>query len=47
MIDLVTEEMSHFKMVHDIIIESGFSLGRERKDEYVNQLMQSLAVCRF
>ena len=27
-------------MVHDIIIESGFSLGRERKDEYVNQLMQ-------
>jgi tRNA-(ms[2]io[6]A)-hydroxylase len=40
MIDLVTEEMSHFKMVHDIIIERGFALGRERKDEYVNQLMQ-------
>jgi len=40
MIDLVTEEMTHFKMVHDIIIERGFSLGRERKDEYVNQLMQ-------
>ena len=40
MIDLVTEEMTHFKMVHDIIIERGFALGRERKDEYVNQLMQ-------
>ena len=40
MIDLVAEEMSHFKMVHDILIERGFELGRERKDEYVNQLMQ-------
>ena len=40
MINLVAEEMSHFKMVHDILIERGFELGRERKDEYVNQLMQ-------
>lgn len=40
MIDLVAEEMSHFKMVHDLLIERGFALGRERKDEYVNQLMQ-------
>ena len=40
MIDLVAEEMSHFKMVHDLLIERGFVLGRERKDEYVNQLMQ-------
>ena len=40
MIDLVAEEMSHFKMVHDLLIERGFALGRERKDAYVNQLMQ-------
>jgi tRNA-(ms[2]io[6]A)-hydroxylase len=40
MIGLVAEEMSHFKMVHDLLIERGFTLGRERKDEYVNQLMQ-------
>ncbi|MCH2655869.1 MAG: tRNA-(ms[2]io[6]A)-hydroxylase, partial [Flavobacteriales bacterium] len=39
MIGLVAEEMSHFKMVHDLLIERGFTLGRERKDEYVNQLM--------
>ena len=40
MIDLVVEEISHFKMVHDLIIERGFTLGRERKDEYVNLIMQ-------
>ncbi|MBL6646972.1 MAG: tRNA-(ms[2]io[6]A)-hydroxylase [Flavobacteriaceae bacterium] len=40
MTDLVKEEMSHFKMVHDKIVKRGWSLGRERKDEYVNQLMQ-------
>ena len=40
MIDLVAEEMNHFKMVHELLIERGFTLGRERKDEYVNQLMQ-------
>ena len=27
MIALVEEEMSHFKMVHDLILERGFSLG--------------------
>ena len=36
---LVKEEISHFKMVHDRIIERGWVLGRERKDEYVNRLM--------
>lgn len=40
MIELVKEEMSHFKMVHDIILERGYSLGRDRKDEYVVQLMK-------
>ena len=37
---LVKEEISHFKMVHDKIIERGWTLGRDRKDMYVNKLMQ-------
>lgn len=36
---LVKEEISHFKLVHDKIIERGWTLGRDRKDEYVNKLM--------
>ena len=38
MTDLAQEEMSHFKMVHDLILERGYRLGIERKDEYVLQL---------
>ncbi|MGB4775597.1 MAG: tRNA-(ms[2]io[6]A)-hydroxylase [Daejeonella sp.] len=37
---LVQEEMQHFKRVHDLILERGFVLGRERKDNYVNELLQ-------
>ncbi|WP_417860590.1 tRNA-(ms[2]io[6]A)-hydroxylase [Winogradskyella sediminis] len=40
MIELVNEEMSHFKMVHDRIIENGWTLGRDRKDEYVLALIK-------
>lgn len=40
MIELVKEEMSHFKMVHDLILERGWTLGRDRKDEYVVQLLK-------
>ncbi|AXG72006.1 tRNA-(MS[2]IO[6]A)-hydroxylase (MiaE) [Kordia sp. SMS9] len=40
MIALVKEEMSHFKMVHDRILARGWTLGRDRKDEYVNRLVQ-------
>jgi tRNA-(ms[2]io[6]A)-hydroxylase len=36
---LVQEEISHFKMVHDKIIERGWVLGRDRKDEYVAKLL--------
>lgn len=36
---LAKEEMSHFKMVHDRILERGFILGRDRRDEYVVKLM--------
>ncbi|AUS06686.1 tRNA-(ms[2]io[6]A)-hydroxylase [Pseudotamlana carrageenivorans] len=37
---LVKEEISHFKMVHDKIIERGWVLGRDRRDEYVIQLLK-------
>jgi tRNA-(ms[2]io[6]A)-hydroxylase len=40
MIALVEEEMSHFKMVHDQILERGFTLGRDRKDDYVSRVLQ-------
>jgi len=40
MIDLAQEEMSHFKMVHDIIIERGWTMGRDRKDAYVLQIVK-------
>ena len=40
MIALIKEEISHFKMVHDKILENGWVLGRDRKDEYVIQIVQ-------
>jgi tRNA-(ms[2]io[6]A)-hydroxylase len=40
MTELVTEEISHFKMVHDKIIEKGWVLGRDRKDDYVITLIK-------
>jgi tRNA 2-(methylsulfanyl)-N6-isopentenyladenosine37 hydroxylase len=36
---LAKEEMSHFKMVHDRILARGYTLGRDRRDEYVVKLM--------
>jgi len=39
MVALVKEEISHFKMVHDKIVERGWKLGRDRKDDYVQQLI--------
>lgn len=39
---LVQEEMDHFKRVHDIILERGYVLGRERKDDYVGELLKFL-----
>lgn len=40
MIALSREEMGHFNMVHERILERGWTLGRERKDEYVIELMK-------
>jgi tRNA-(ms[2]io[6]A)-hydroxylase len=39
MVALVKEEISHFKMVHDKMLERGWTLGRDRKDDYVQQLV--------
>ena len=40
MVALSREEMGHFKMVHDIILSRGKTLGRYRIDEYVIELMK-------
>ena len=40
MVALVKEEISHFKMVHDKILQRGWTLGRDRKDEYVIALLK-------
>ncbi|WP_300436464.1 tRNA-(ms[2]io[6]A)-hydroxylase [Christiangramia sp.] len=37
---LAREEMGHFKMVHDRILKMGFSMGWDRKDEYVLKLRE-------
>ncbi len=41
---LVQEEMDHFKRVHDIILARGFVMGRERKDNYVNELRKFIII---
>lgn len=38
LLELAKEELEHFQMVHEIIKKRGYTLGRERKDHYVNQL---------
>lgn len=40
MLEIAIEELEHFKMVHEIIKERGYQLGRQRKDDYVNQLFK-------
>jgi tRNA-(ms[2]io[6]A)-hydroxylase len=40
MTELVQEEMSHFKMVHDLIKSKGIEMGRDRKDLYVIELLK-------
>jgi tRNA-(ms[2]io[6]A)-hydroxylase len=38
MLALAKEELTHFEMVHEKIKSRGLILGRERRDEYVNDL---------
>lgn len=37
---IAIEEMEHFQMVVKIIKDRGYTLGRERKDDYVGQLVK-------
>jgi len=40
MVALVKEEMSHFKMVHERLLKRSVTLGHDRKDVYVNNLLK-------
>jgi len=37
--ELVKEEIDHFQMVHSELLKRGLKLGRERKDEYIHDLL--------
>ena len=37
--NLAKEEMCHFELVHNIILDRGWRLGRDRKDHYVIKLL--------
>lgn len=39
---LVTEEWGHFRMVLQELKKRGLELGKQRKDEYVNQLLKNI-----
>jgi tRNA 2-(methylsulfanyl)-N6-isopentenyladenosine37 hydroxylase len=39
MVRICHEEMAHFDQVHDEILRRGFQLGKERRDEYVHDLL--------
>jgi tRNA-(ms[2]io[6]A)-hydroxylase len=40
MVALVKEEMSHFNMVHERLLKRDVTLGHDRKDVYVNNLLK-------
>lgn len=40
LLELAKEELTHFQMVHERLVARGFTLGKERKDQYVNLLYQ-------
>lgn len=42
LLEIAKEELDHFQMVHNIIKQRGLTLGRERKDHYVNELFKFL-----
>lgn len=42
MAELAKEEIEHFQMVHNQLLKRGFKLGRERKDEYIHDLLAYL-----
>ncbi len=40
LLEIAKEELEHFQQVHEIIKKRGYTFGRERKDDYVGQLMK-------
>ncbi len=40
---IAMEELDHFNQVHEIILKRGGVLGRTRKDDYVNELLQFIS----
>jgi len=40
MLEIAKEELEHFKLVHQLIVKRGLVFGRERKDDYVNELVK-------
>lgn len=40
MLEIAAEELEHFRQVVAIIKQRDYTLGRERKDDYVNQLLK-------
>ncbi|MFM1744073.1 MAG: hypothetical protein RLZZ630_10 [Bacteroidota bacterium] len=40
MLEVAREELEHFQRVHEKLVDRGYVLGKERKDEYVNRLME-------
>ncbi|HEU4719063.1 MAG TPA: tRNA isopentenyl-2-thiomethyl-A-37 hydroxylase MiaE, partial [Bacteroidia bacterium] len=38
--EIAREELEHFRQVHELIVSRGGVLGKERKDDYVNELME-------
>ncbi len=40
LLKLAREELDHFNQVHEIIKARGYTLGRERKDDYVSELIK-------
>lgn len=43
---IVTEEWGHFRMVLAEMKKRGFTLGKQRKDEYVNRLLEAMPKCQ-
>ncbi len=42
LLEIAKEEIEHFNQVHELIKARGLKLGRERKDDYVNDLVKFL-----
>lgn len=44
MAEIAREELEHFQQVHQLILDRGGVLGRERKDDYVNELLKFIKI---